>query len=160
MLASIICNYGTFFRGFKSTLKLGAYVGYKNGTRYVPDNGHAWTQENGEEVIIRRSDGAILTPVGKGDKVLNAVATSNLYDFMNDPTKFVTGLTPNIPISEHKSVQESYKVDFGDINMNFPNVKNYEEMLYALKHDKRFEDTVQSMTTDRIFGKSALRKYK
>ena len=25
MLASIICNYGTFFRGFKSTLKLGAY---------------------------------------------------------------------------------------------------------------------------------------
>lgn len=143
-----------------AVLKKLKVVGYKNGTRYVPDNGFAWTQEEGEEVIIRRSDGAILTPLGQGDMVANADATSNLYDFMNNPAKFVNSLVPSIPMPEHKSVQESYKVDFGDINMNFPNVKNYEEMLYALKHDKRFEDTVQSMTTDRIFGKSALRKYK
>ena len=40
------------------------------------------------------------------------------------------------------------------------NVKNYDEFLYALQHDTKFEKIVRAMTTDKIFGGSMLKKYK
>ena len=43
---------------------------------------------------------------------------------------------------------------------NFPNVKNYDEFLSALKKDRSFEHLIQSMTIDQIAGKSSLGKGK
>ena len=52
---------------------------YASGTRKSRRNELAWTQEHGkEEWIIRRSDGAILTPLS-GDGVLPADITSKLW---------------------------------------------------------------------------------
>ena len=68
--------------------------GYKNGTRYAKKGLH-WTQEDGEELIIRTTDGAILTPLKWGDKVVNAEGTNNLYDFANDPKGFLASMGLN-----------------------------------------------------------------
>ena len=63
-------------------------VGYASGTNYAK-GGLRWTQEDGEELIIRKSDGALLTPLGTGDTVFNADGTNVLYDFANDPQGFL-----------------------------------------------------------------------
>lgn len=64
--------------------------GYSAGIEKVPKDEYAWTQEGREEeAIIRPSDGAILTPLAKNDSVLNHDATSNLFNFANDPREFI-----------------------------------------------------------------------
>lgn len=45
------------------------------------------------------------------------------------------------------------------LNINLPNVTNYEEFKHAMQHDKEFEKMVQAMTTDKLTGGSKLRKY-
>lgn len=55
--------------------------GYKTGSRYIPHNQIAWTQENGGEIIYRSSDGAILTPLNQGDKVFTKEMSNFLWDF-------------------------------------------------------------------------------
>lgn len=58
-------------------------VGYKKGTPYVPEDGFKWTQEGGEEIIIRKSDGAILTPLNRGDMVFNNDQVQRLWEMSN-----------------------------------------------------------------------------
>lgn len=56
------------------------YAGYASGTTSVRRNQLAWTQEHGNEVIVRKSDGAILTPLKAGDSVIPNNLTERLYD--------------------------------------------------------------------------------
>ena len=129
--------------------------GYRKGTRHA--GGMAWTQENGEEYIIRKSDGALLTPLARGDAVLSNTASNNLYQFANDPFGFLSGISigarPN---------SSAYGNSFGDISVTItlPNVQNYEDFKNAMQHDKNFEKMVRAMTTDKLFGGSSLKKYK
>ena len=137
---------------------------YKNGTYNLKQNELAWTQEDGVlEAIIRRSDGAILTPLNSGDSVLNGNATANLFDFTNSPADFIyKNLFDSKNFGNSSKISNSSNntsVNFENVNFNLPNVKNYNEFLYALQHDKRFESMVRAMTTDRIFGGSSLKKY-
>ncbi|MCM1220285.1 MAG: hypothetical protein NC548_37960 [Lachnospiraceae bacterium] len=137
---------------------------YKNGVYNLKQNELAWTQENGvSEAIIRRSDGAILTPLNSGDSVLNGKATSNLFDFANSPVDFIYdnlfdsknfGNTSKVSNSSNNTT-----VNFENVNFNLPDVKNYNEFINALQHDKRFENMIRAMTTDRMFGGSSLKKY-
>jgi len=67
-------------------LKQLTFKGLAKGSRYVNKDQLAWTQEKGQEAIFRRSDGAMLTPLGQGDKVFTAEMTDNLW-------KLAKGLT-------------------------------------------------------------------
>ena len=137
--------------------------GYKNGVFNIPNNELAWTQEGKKlEAIIRPSDGAILTPLAKNDSVLKSVATSNLFNFANDPNKFIKDNLYNdiIPNTSLQNIGvNSYDNKF-DISIELPNVMNYEQFKYAMQHDKNFEKMVRAMTVDRMFGGSSLKKYK
>ena len=63
--------------------------GYASGAKYITEDELAWLNEYGNlESIIRQRDGAIVRPLAGGDRVLNAMATENLYDLANDPTKY------------------------------------------------------------------------
>ena len=122
----------------------------------------AWTQEQGREMIIRPSDGAVLTPLAKGDSVLNAGATNNIWDMANNPTDFIRdnlklGVATN-PIEQ--STPTTYTQNLENVVFNLPNVKNYEELLVAMRDDKNFERLVLAMTIDRVAGKSSLAKGK
>lgn len=140
-------------------------VGYKKGTKNVPDDGLAWTQEGGgSEVIIRPSDGAVLTPVAQKDLIFNAAATSNLYDFMNNPNTFMQdklkGLTPVNVSPVLKSVGgDSYNNDF-KINVTLPNILNYEQFKRSMQHDGEMGQILKSVTTKESFSSDSIQKYR
>lgn len=136
--------------------------GYATGKKNFFADEIAWTQENGPEAIVRPSDGAILTPLAKGDSVLNATATGNIWDMANSPADFirdnlnVDAVNPNAS----NSVGNSCVQNFENISFVLPNVKNYDQMLAAMQKDKNFERLINAMTVDQIAGKSSLGKGK
>ena len=141
--------------------------GYKKGLKHADKDEWAWTQENGEpEVIIRPSDGAILTPVKYDDSILNSIATENIFEFANNPGKFIDNLgnsldsTPNILNSVANNNNSLQNVMNGDIKIVLPNVKSYEDFKHDMQHDPNFEKMIQAMTVGRLLGGSRLDKYK
>ena len=149
-------------KGDLGWLKLNQLSGYAVGKQNFLDDEVAWTQENGREFIVRPSDGAILTPVAKGDSVLNAAASNNIWDMANSPAEFIKenlGLAAaNVP--NNSNVNNSYTQNLENVVFNFPNVQNYEQLLASMQKDKSFEKLIMAMTIDRIAGGSSLAKGK
>lgn len=138
------------------------YTGFASGTKRVSTNQLAWTQEKGTEYIIRPSDGAILTPLKTGDSVLSQRATANLFNFANDPTQFIQDSLRNTLIGENinnRSVNARQSINLENVNFNLPNVTNYNEFIAAMQHDKKFEKLIRSISIDRLFGGSSIKKY-
>lgn len=70
----------TLFEGLFGSVSSWFKKGKASGARRISSNGLYWTQEGKkEEWIVRPSDGAILTPLSKGDGVLPADITSKLW---------------------------------------------------------------------------------
>ena len=143
-------------------LKKNQISGYATGKKNFLDNEIAWTQENGKEFIVRPSDGAILTPIAKGDGVLNAQASGNIWNMANSPAEFIKDnlnlSATNVP--NGSSVQNHTVQNFEQIVFSMPNVRNYEQLLAEMQKDKNFERLVLSMSVDRLAGKSSLAKNK
>lgn len=143
-------------------LKLSQISGYATGVKNLPNSELAWTQEgNKEEYIIRKSDGAILTPIAKKGSVLNHEASGNIWNMANNPSAFIRdnldlGATQNVP--NNGSSQNVYNQNLENVVFNFPNIKNYEQLLREMQKDKNFEKLILSMTIDRVAGKSSLSK--
>lgn len=143
-------------------LKLNQISGYATGVKNLPNSELAWTQEgNKEEYIIRKSDGAILTPIAKKGSVLNHEASGNIWNMANNPSDFIRdnldlGTTQNVPNND--SSQNVYNQNLENVVFNFPNIKNYEQLLREMQKDKNFEKLILSMTIDRVAGKSSLSK--
>lgn len=143
-------------------LKLNQISGYATGKRTLLDDELAWTQENGEEFIIRPSDGAILTPLAKSDSVLSAAASNNLWNMANNPADFIKdnlGIG-NVSTNIGSGGQTNVVQNFDQIVFSMPNVENYEQLLSEMQKDKNFERLILSMTVDQIAGKSSLAKGK
>lgn len=143
-------------------LKLDQLSGYAVGKKNFLNNEVAWTQENGKEFIVRPSDGAILTPIAKGDSVLTSAASNNIWNMANSPAEFIrdnlnfgANSAPN-----NSNVHSSYIQHFENITFSMPNVHGYNELLTEMQRDKNFEKLILSMTIDRIAGKSSLAKGK
>lgn len=84
-------------------VKLSQISGYARGTTStgVTRNQLAWTQENGRELIYRKSDNALLTDLGKGDVVFNHDMTENLMSWGRiNPNQTLPIGASNIPVRE------------------------------------------------------------
>ena len=157
---------GTYTGSAKQNSQILDYLksnGYKQGRYRLSKDELAWTQEGRKmEAIIRPSDGAILTPLAQNDSILNASATSNIFNFANDPSKFIRdnlNVISSISNTPSQNVAgNTYDNDFS-IQIELPNVTNYEQFKYAMQHDKSFEKMVRAMTVDKMFGGSSLKKY-
>lgn len=126
--------------------------GYYKGGKNISDE-LAWTQEKGAE-IIRRSDGALLTPV-KGATVFSNGQTEALWNLSKLMTNSInTASLPN-SISHYSSgtVNNDMKISF-----NLPNVSNYQEFVAQLKSDGSFEKFIQQATIGNALGKNTLLK--
>lgn len=144
-------------------LKLNQLSGYASGEYNAKIDELAWTQEQmKKEFIVRPSDGAILTPVAKGDSILNANASRNIWDMANNPADFIRDNLNlgSADMPNNLNVNNSVEQHFENVNFNFPQVKNYEQMLSAMQKDRNFERLIESMTVDQIAGKSSLAKNK
>lgn len=144
-------------------LKLSQLSGYASGKHNFSNNEWAWTQEGRkEEYIIRPSDGAILTPIARRGSVLNAEASSNLWNMTNNPAEFIKnnlGLdSANIP--NGANVNNSIVQNFENITFSMPNVHNYDETIRQMQRDPKFEKLILAMTLDQVAGKSKLAKGK
>lgn len=146
-------------------------MGYKSGT-FSATKGLHWTQENGDEIIIRKSDGAMLTPLNSGDMVLNNEASKKLWEFSQDPEGYMAKLGikdimpnfnikvldySNLPIKNN--TMQSVNNDI-QMNITLPNVKNYDEFKGNLIKDRQFEEAIQSMTLGNALGHNSLNKYR
>lgn len=143
-------------------VKLSQLKGYASGSKSIPSNQYGWTQELGTESLIRKRDGAIVTPFERGDMVLDADATKNLWDMMNDPSGFINGAMPNISqiISGKDRLRQGNTTYNQKIEFILPNVENYSDFMRKAQCDKKFERMICDMTTERMVGGSSLRKYR
>lgn len=144
-------------------VKLNQLKGYESGSKSIKEKMLAWTQENGSELVVRPSDGAVLTPLNRGDMVLNANATKNMWDMANDPANFIRhNIVDSSKVANVSPVGRMQSVDnhFDNIQFNLPNVKDSNDFINEMVNNKKFEKLVQSMTTDRLLGKSSLNKYR
>lgn len=143
-------------------VKLSQLKGYASGSKSIPSDQYGWTQELGTESLIRKRDGAIVTPFERGDMVLDADATKNLWDMMNDPSGFINGTIDDglsSPISS-MGVGSNTVNNFDNITFDLPNVADSKQFMNEMINNRKFEQLIRTMTVDRMSGKSSVSKYK
>lgn len=128
--------------------------GFARGTSRVQRDDLYWTQEGKPEIVYRKSDGAMLTRLGKGDMVFTSEMTKNLWDMAKNPVSF-KGI--DIPKSQNNNI----KVGDTNVQVSFslPNVTNAEELMRELQRNSKFEKIIQDMTIGQLNGKRSLSKY-
>lgn len=135
--------------------KIGSFA---TGVQHLGDE-LAWTNEHGKGEIIRTSDGAILTPVGRGGTVFTNAMSDVLWNFASDPEKFLESLNVNMPKVSSANVTGNTTLTIGQINL--PNVTKPEEfsdgLITALQNDNTLVKAIQSVTIDRLMGKNSKR---
>lgn len=93
--------------------------GYSSGTRRILEDQLAWLSEGGsQEYVLRKSDGAIMQNMLRGDKVINPVASDNLYDFANDPTSFLKSKWKELRLettNQAELLELASRLNFGSI---------------------------------------------
>lgn len=149
-------------KGDLGWLKLNQLSGYAVGKQNFLSDEVAWTQENGKEFIVRPSDGAILTPIAKGDSVLTSAASSNIWDMANSPAEFIKdnlGIG-SADVPNNSNVNNEIVQHFENITFSLPNVHGYNDLLTEMQRDPKFEKLILSMTIGQIAGKSKLVKGK
>lgn len=131
---------------------------YATGTKSVKQNEFAWTQENGSEVIIRKSDGAMLTPLSRGDMVFDHEASLNLWKLANGVGRHTTS---DLSVFNKLNNGATNNIESNvSMEINLPNVKNYSEFKQELVSDKQFEKAIQSMTLGKLNNTNGFSKYK
>lgn len=133
--------------------------GYKTGTDSVKKDGMYWTNEDGYETILRKSDGALLSPLNQGDKVFNHSASENLYHMANNPADYIAQHSKEtlstIPSKSFGNVNQDMQVN---VNIGIEKVLDYNDFVRQLQKDPKFEKLVQSMTIEPMLGKGSLAK--
>lgn len=96
-------------------LSLSQLKGYKAGSKNIDTEQLAWTQEDGREIIMRKSDGAILTKLSPGDAVAPNHLTENLFKWgeVNPQTFFANAIdtAANVPVmgtEQNVTIEQHY----------------------------------------------------
>jgi TP901 family phage tail tape measure protein len=158
----ILTRWHKLSSGYTGWFKKSDVSAYALGAKNIRNNEMAWTQEDGSEMIMRPSDGAILTPLAKNDSVLASAASSNIWNMANNPSDFIKDNLNFDKIDTGANVgnKTTYTQNLDKVVFNLPNVKNYNELLKSMQHDKNFERLIMAMTIDPLAGKSSLAKGK
>lgn len=125
------------------------YNKYAVGLKNAPKAENAWVNELGNESIVKPSENAIVTHIAKGDSVLTADATRNIWDMASDPSGFISSHMLNaMPASENIGFNVTNHT-LENMNINLPSVYNYEEFANRLVRDNKFRDFVAYMPSKR-----------
>lgn len=151
-------------------VNLNQLSGYKTGKFMIDRDQLGITQEEGNEIILGRSDGAMLMPNGKGqltslkrgDAVVDADGTNNLLSFANNPDGYLQRMINKVKSEDYSMKGEvigGQTQNEININVELENVRDYNDFLIQMQHDPKFERMIQAMSIDRLAGKSSLGKY-
>ena len=134
--------------------------GWKKGTASVPSTGMAWTNEGRKaEAIIRKSDGAILTPLNKGDSVIPNSAMKNMYQALTNPAKYLKQYTtPDVKVVQSNNNSSNQPPV---VNMQFiaNGVQDANRFVNDLMNNKKLEKWVQEVTLGQANGNNNYKKY-
>lgn len=130
----------------------GKLQSYASGSSNIRNNQIAWTQENGSELIYRKSDGAILTPLNNGDMVFTSEMSRNLWDIAKNHTVGNKTKLPDTSLSARTINNDN------EITLILPNVTNYDEFKTQLQKDPKFVNFVQATTIGQALGKGKLNR--
>ena len=140
--------------------------GYKNGTESVDKDQWAWTNEDNQpETVVRKSDGAILTRVHRGDQIYNNESTKNLWHLVNNPGDYIKRFYPNAPSAEalqpviHERTATTINNEI-HVEFNLENVQKPEDFLRFIQHDEKAHRLLQTMMFAELSGRSSFEKYK
>ena len=128
------------------------------------------TQEEGNEIILGRSDGAMLMPNGKGqlttlkrgDAVVDADGTNNLLSFANNPDGYLQRMINKVKMdnfSNRGEIVNGQTINEYDVDMTLNHVVDFKDIIQKMKYSSEFERLVQAIAVDPMVGKSKLRKY-
>jgi len=132
----------------------GDWLGYAKGTKASPRDQLAWTQENASELIYRTSDGAMLTPLNRGDMVFTHDMSQRLWEIAKGNIPTTVGLAvPNVGSSNVRNVTSN-----NNITIELPNVENYNDFKREMKQDKELEKFWQEITIGQAMGNNTLKK--
>ncbi|MGN0166386.1 MAG: hypothetical protein ACI39R_09425, partial [Lachnospiraceae bacterium] len=141
-------------------VKLSQLKGYRTGSRRIPQNQWAWTQEDGTEITYRAADGAMLVPLGENDMVFTSEMSRNLWKLAqgNLPNGMIHAnyQAPDITVSRVGGTVNNQN----SISITLPNVTNYEEFKAGLQKDKRFTGFIQEVTLGQALGRNSLNRNK
>ena len=120
-------------------VSLGQISGYAKGLKHAKENEIAWTQEEGPEIIVSPSTGAVLTKINSGDSVIPNNLTENLFKWgAINPEKVMPGsanaiVSPNVD-NRNISIENHYDSLLtvnGDVDKEvFPGVKKMVDIAY------------------------------
>ena len=133
--------------------------GYRKGTKSATAGIHRTDEDGlGSEVIFSKKYGT-LRKLDTGDMVFNADQVEKLWNLSKGmPNMFVDNLGAKLPDIPNISNNLANKVDveFGDVTLSLPNVKNYEDFMKQMVSDKRFLKAVQEGTLGQVLGRNSL----
>lgn len=107
----------------KIDAELASIPQYEKGSSHISKKQLAWTQENGNEMIYRASDGAMLTPLNVGDKVFTNEMSQRLWEMAQTSSIPFNIDTKNIPTT--LPILERNIGDSGDVNIDFGGITMY-----------------------------------
>lgn len=137
--------------------------GYKNGTKSATEGIHRTDEKGlGSEVIFSKKYGT-LRKLDAGDMVFNADQVEKLWNLskgITTPNMYMDNLGVKLPDVPNISNNLANKVDveFGDVTLSLPNVKNYEDFMKQAQQDPKFEKMIQEMTLGQTLGRNSLSK--
>ena len=127
----------------------------------MPKTGLYQTQEDGSEIILSKTRG-MLTPLEQGDMVLTAEQSQHVFEFAKNPSAFINAASPQTTSAIQRSnlLAQPNINNIGDIHIELPDVKDYDEFRAKLVKDKTFENAMCTMVNNSIMGKSTIDKRK
>lgn len=133
--------------------------GYRKGTKSATKGLHIYDEDNpGSEVLVTKY--GTLRQFDSGDTVFNKDQVEKLWNLSKGimPNMFVDNLGAKLPDIPNISNNLANKVDveFGDVTLSLPNVKNYEDFMKQMVSDKRFLKAVQEGTLGQVLGRNSL----
>ena len=151
----------TILKKLKSARKT---YGFARGVKDIDEDLLAWTNENadkiGPEMIVRPSDGAILTPMKAGDSVIPAHLADNLFKWgAISPDKFVT----NPFVGKWSAEGGSSVTNNADYTAAPQTVEMHFDSLFHIEGNvdesvmPRLENLGKSLVNDRDFQKNVIK---
>ena len=142
------------------TSALNAQAGHATGAKRIKHSETAWTQEKGAELIIRPSDGAILTPLKTNDAVIPANLTENLFKWgAINPDSFAVnpfmGKWGDTAGSNNSNDVLSNNTANQSIDMHFDSLIRVDGNVDADVAD-RLEDLVKGLTKNKEFQQNVI----
>lgn len=136
--------------------------GYKTGSKSINKDQWAWTNEDAPETVIRKSDGAVLTRVNRGDQIYNSTATKRMWDMANNPTDFISRYY-HAPSAEdmQSAVRQNTATIQNEFNLhvNIDHVQDYNDFARQLQKDPKFEKLIHTIAFSEVTGRGRLAKF-